>query len=265
MTNDTVLVEQNDGVATLTLNRPGVLNALTNEMAEALAERTGALGEDREVRCVVICGAGGHFMAGGDIQYFNESLSLAPKIRQETIRAVIARVHEAIEHIRAMPKPVVASVRGACAGFGLSLMASCDLALVTEDAVLSLAYSRIGATPDGGSTFALPRLIGTRRAMELALLGERFSASKALDFGLVNRVVAPDELDAHTQELARRLADGPLRAYGETKRLINTSLDSTLSEQLAAEERCFLDGVAMSEFEEGVRAFCAKRKPKFRG
>jgi len=162
-----------------------------------------------------------------------------------------------------MPKPALASVAGACAGFGVSLMAACDLALVASDATFSLAYCRIGISPDGGSTWTLPRIVGRRRAFELALLGDRFGAEEALAMGLANRVVAPQALAAETEALARRLAAGPARALARTKALLEASPGATLAEQLEAEAAAFLDGVTEGEFEEGVRAFVEKRAPRF--
>jgi len=261
---ETVLSEIRDGVATLTLNRPELLNALDTAMARGLAERTAQYAADPEVRCVVIRGAGAHFMAGGDIVYFHACLDLSVAEREAAILEAMRPIHAAIRTIRAMPKPIVASVRGACAGFGMSLMAACDLALVSADAVLSLAYCRIGVTPDGGSTWALPRAVGIKRAAELALLGDRFTATEAAHIGLVNRVVAEDDLDAETAALAARLAAGPTTVYGRTKALLNASPEASLDAQLDAEEASFLASIREPEFGEGVRAFVEKRPANFR-
>jgi len=260
---NTVFNEFHDGVATLTLNRPQLLNALDTAMARGLAQQTAAYAADDEVRCVVIRGAGAHFMAGGDIVYFRQCLELSAAEREAAIREAMTPIHAAIRIIRQMPKPVVASVRGACAGFGMSLMAACDLALVSADAVLSLAYCRIGVTPDGGSTWALPRAVGIKRASELALLGDRFTAAEAERIGLVNRVVPEGDLDAETAALAARRAAGPTTVYGRTKALLNASAEATLDAQLEAEEASFLASIQEPEFSEGVRAFIEKRPADF--
>ena len=260
---ETVTATIDAGVATLTLNRPQSLNALDVAMAEALDRETARAAADPAVRCIVITGAGGHFMAGGDIACFHQWLDRPPAERQRDIRRVLEPVHGAIRSIRGAPQPVLASVRGACAGFGLSLMMSCDLALLADTATLSLAYCRIGASPDGGSTYAMPRSIGAKRAMELALLGDRFTAADARAMGLANRVVADAELEAVTAELATRLSRGPRETLARTKQLLQASAARDLDAQLAAEAEAFLAGVAGAEFEEGVRAFIEKRPPRF--
>ncbi len=259
-----VLVERDDsGVAVITLNRPEKLNALDESMAIELAEVLGRFAADAATGCIVIRGAGGYFMAGGDIDEFHRLLDFDGVKRQDGIRKVLAPVHHCIRTIRSSGTPVLASVRGACAGFGLSLMAACDLAIAAEQTTFSLAYRNIGTSPDGGSTYTLPRIVGMKRAMELALLGERFSSEDALRMGLVNLVVDKDELEDATAKWALALARGPRATLARTKRLINSSLESTLDQQLHAEEQSFLQGAKESEFEIGVRAFIAKQKPDF--
>lgn len=252
-----------DGVATITLDRPEVLNALNPEMADGLRDATGALAADETVRCVVITGAGDHFMAGGDVRHFHELLQKAPQDVEKHIGAEIEAVHAAIINIRSMPKPVVASIRGASAGFGMSLVAACDLAIAAENSVFSLAYCRIGTSPDGGSTWTLPRMVGLKRAMELALLGDRVTPEQARDYGLINWVVPAAELTKLTSELAARLAAGPVDALTRTKALLNASLGTGLEAQLAAEKSSFIAGVTGAEFAEGVSAFVEKRPARF--
>jgi 2-(1,2-epoxy-1,2-dihydrophenyl)acetyl-CoA isomerase len=160
-----------------------------------------------------------------------------------------------------MDKPVVAAVRGAVAGFGLSLMMSADLVIAAENAYFTLAYSKIALSPDGGATWSLPRHVGLKQAMEIALLGERFDAVRARELGLVNRVVALDQLDAEALKLATRLAAGPAAALARTKALLNQSFDHTLEAQLLAEQRCFAACAADPDFSEGLAAFFEKRSP----
>lgn len=251
------------GVGTIVLDRPEVLNALNPEMAAGLKAATGALATDTSVRCVVIKGAGEHFMAGGDVRHFHALLKKSPGDVENSIGGEIEDVHAAIVNIRDMPKPVVASIRGASAGFGMSLVAACDLAIAAEDSVFSLAYCRIGTSPDGGSTWTLPRMVGLKRAMELALLGDRITPQQASEYGLINWVVPTEELNRRTDELSARLAVGPADALARTKALLGDSLATGLGAQLQAEKASFLAGVTGAEFAEGVSAFVEKRPARF--
>lgn len=261
-----VRLDRRDAVATLTLDRPQALNALDDAMIDGLARATAEVAADPAVRCLVVTGAGEHFMAGGDIKVFAEAIdTLDGADRRARFDRLIARVHDSILALTGMPKPVVASIRGACAGFGLSLALACDLAIAAEDAVFTLAYARIGATPDGGATYHLPRVVGRRKAMELALLADRFDAAEALRLGIVNRVVPVDRLAAETAALADRLAAGPADAYARAKALIGDSLDRSLGAQLVAEQKAFTDTALGDDFAEGVRAFVEKRPPRFGG
>ncbi|MCW8836593.1 MAG: enoyl-CoA hydratase [Rhodospirillales bacterium] len=262
---ETVRTEIAGAIATLTLNRPKELNALNDMMVEDLRRAAYKVENDTNVRCVVIKGEGDHFMAGGDIFLFREWLDLPAEELNLNLDRLLGDVHRTIQSFRRMPKPVIASVRGASAGFGLSLMMAADLAIAADNSVFTLAYCNIGTTPDGSSTYSLPRMVGMKRAMELALLGDRFDAETAERYGLVNRVVPLDQLDAETAKLAQRLAAGPTTALGRTKALINSSLNNDLADQLRAEEENFASSARTSDFSEGVRAFTEKRKPAFTG
>jgi 2-(1,2-epoxy-1,2-dihydrophenyl)acetyl-CoA isomerase len=156
-------------------------------------------------------------------------------------------------------------VRGAAAGFGLSLMMACDLAIAADNAYFTLAYTLIGASPDGGSTFSLPRIVGQKKAMEIALLGDRFDASTAERLGIVNRVVPAAALEEETARLAARLASGPTAVYARTKTLLQASLNASLPAQLQAEAEAFAASAAEPDFREGLAAFIEKRKPQFKG
>lgn len=260
---ESVLLERAGPVATLTLNRPASLNTLDFTMMEALVAHTAALAADASLRCVVVRGAGRHFMAGGDLHTFAEMLPLLPAERKARFIGIIGRLHAAIEHLQRMPHPVVASVHGAVAGFGLSLMNACDLVVAADSAFFTSAYRHIGLTPDGGGSYTLPRLVGVRKAMEIMLLGERFDAQQALSLGLVNRVVPAAELEAATATLVATLVSGPRRATANAKRLVNESLGSTLARQLDAEAASFGECTAEDDFVEGIRAFVEKRPPRF--
>lgn len=263
--NTTLLLDRDGAIATLTLNRPGSLNALDSEMIDALIAHSATLAADDSVRCVVIKGAGRHFMAGGDIRSFNDRLGGAPSDRRRDFTGMVEHMHAAIENLQRMPHPVLASVHGAVAGFGLSLMCACDLAIAAESSYFTSAYRHLGLTPDGGMSYTLPRLVGLKKAMEIVLLGERFDAAEALKLGLVNRVVAETELDSATRQLAMALATGPALALRNGKRLLNQSLSQSLSAQLQSEAESFGACAATEDFAEGVRAFLDKRMPRFDG
>ena len=265
--NDTVETATADGVCTITLSRPGSLNAIDGDMADALDAVTGAAAADAEIRCVVVRGAGEHFMAGGDIAAFRARLAEIPDAedRRAHFEAFVHRVHPTVRAIRTMPKPAIAAVHGAVAGFGMSLMSACDLAVASESAFFTLAYCHIGVSPDGSSTYTLPRIVGLKRAFEMAYLGERFGAEEAKAMGLVNRVVAEDAFDGAVDGLARCLAAGPTRAYANAKALLQASTHRSLEDQLAAEAAAFADCAAGEDFAEGIAAFLDKRTPRFTG
>ena len=261
--NDTVLLARDGTVATLTLNRPNALNALDLAMVDALVARTAEVAADDALRVVVVRGAGGHFMAGGDIRTFATHLDEAPATRRDGFRRMVEHMHAAIECLHRMPHPVIGRVHGAVAGFGLSLMNACDIVIASDDAYFASAYKQIALTPDGGGTWSLPRLVGMRKAMEIFLLGARFGAADALALGIVNKVVPLAELDAAVAAIARSIAAGPVLATRDTKRLVRESLGRTLSEQLQAEAISFSECSANADFVEGVSAFLAKRTPQY--
>ncbi len=253
-----------EAVATVTLNRPQAMNAMNDEMAIGLRDICKGLSTNEDARCVVIQGAGDHFMAGGDIVYFAESLKLDDQTRQKQIEGLVSVAHEAIACIRQMPKPVIASVRGSVAGFGMSLMSACDLVIAADSTVFAQAYCQLGVTPDGGNSYFLPRMIGEKRAKELTFLGDRIDAQTAERFGLINRVVDLQALPDETAELSGRLARGSAQSIAGAKALFNASLEQNLDEQLSAEQNSFLQRVVSSDFAEGVMAFVQKRVPEFK-
>jgi 2-(1,2-epoxy-1,2-dihydrophenyl)acetyl-CoA isomerase len=262
---NSVVTEKRNAVAWITLNRSDVLNALDPDMAAALHHAITNLVGDAKVRCVVVCGEGKGFMAGGDVGFFGRSLKNLSAGDPGVLEELFGHVHGAIRAIRQLSQPVIAAVHGPVAGFGISLMSACDLAIAADTTDFTLAYCHIGASPDGGSTFVLPRTIGLKRSMELALLGERFDAKRALSIGLVNWVVPEPELRQRAETLARRVASGPAYAYAQTKALINISLEHDLEQQLDLEQSSFIDCTKTKDFAEGVTAFLEKRKPRFAG
>lgn len=263
--SEAVLLTIDGPIATVTLNRPEAYNALNAEMTEGLNQILPKLERDDSVKVVILNGNGPAFMAGGDIKSFAQAMGLAQAEKRGTFERLVQAVHPIVISLRRMPKPVVAQVQGAVAGFGMSLLMSCDLALASDDSYYTLAYCHIGTSPDGGSTFGLPRLVGAKKAMEIALLGDRFDAATAEKLGLVNRVVPAAELAAATTKLAQRLAAGPSLAYAGTKRLLQQSLNSALETQLQHEAESFALCASSADFQEGVTAFVEKRKPVFSG
>ena len=265
MAGNEVRLEKVGGVATITLDRPEVRNALSPSTMDELASAVEACREP-EVRAVVLNGAGGAFCAGADVPAFTENLKDGPEQLSAHLRAQAGRLHtEVILAIRALPKPVIAAVGGVAAGGGLGLALACDLRLASEKARFFMAYAGIGATADGGSTYFLPRLLGPALAMEVYLMNQPISAERALEMGLVNRVVPTEELERHATELAGRLASGPTVAFGKVKALMGASWGTSLASQLEAETSAISDIALTHDFQEGVTAFVEKRAPRFRG
>jgi 2-(1,2-epoxy-1,2-dihydrophenyl)acetyl-CoA isomerase len=250
-------VATSGAVTTLTLNRPDALNALTAELRRDLLAALKSAGRDTEVRAVVITGAGRAFCAGADLRGGGSE--------REFRRVLVSEYNPLIEAIRALPKPVIAAVNGVAAGAGVSLALAADLVLAAEDAKFVPAFSRIGLVPDSGLTRTLVRAVGRHRAFEV-LMGERqLTAAEAQTCGLVAAVVPGDRLADAARELAERLASGPTRAIGLTKRLIIEAEDASLSDSLAAEAALQEVAGRTEDHAEGVAAFTEKRDPAFRG
>ncbi|HKQ24176.1 MAG TPA: enoyl-CoA hydratase [Burkholderiales bacterium] len=249
------------GVATISLNRPQVLNAMDGEMMQQLRAIVELVQNDPVVRAVVVRGEGPAFMAGGDVSVFHAHLQELPELIVHWGR----EMHFAFLALRRMGKPVLASVHGAVAGAGFSLMCAADLVIAAADTRFTLAYANIGASPDGGSTHFLPRLLGYRKAMELVLLPDRFDAETARSLGLVNWVVAGDKLADETAKVAQRLSGGPTKAFAEAKRLMNQSLATSIETQMEEELFAFSRCARTEDLMEGVTAFVEKRKPVFKG
>lgn len=261
MADDSPLLIRNDqGVTTLTLNRPKAGNAIDLEMARALLQAAIDCDEDPDVRCVVLTGAGRLFCAGGDIGAFAGAGDKLPSL----LKALTAYLHTAISRLARMNKPLVTAVNGPAAGAGFSLAILGDLALAARSASFTLAYSGIGFSPDGGSTWLLPRLVGLRRAQELALTNRRLEAPEAAEIGLITRCVDDERFAAEVEALAQGLSRGPTGAFGRTRQLLHSSFESAFEAQMEKETQAIAASAATPHGREGVAAFLAKRRPEFR-
>lgn len=258
---NTVLFEQHGSIGIMTFNRPEVFNAMSVELILAFRDVTNEIIKSTTVRALIVRGAGKAFLAGGDVAHFYKERDNVA----ETVKPLGDALHEGIINLRNMPFPVIAEVQGACAGAGLSVMMACDFAIASTAAQFKTAYTQIGLSPDGGSTYFLPRLLGMRKATELIMLSETINAEQALALGLVNRVVGIDALSNEAMQFAERLAAGATQAYARAKRLINQSWHTPITEHLADEIAYFADCAKTNDFKEGVTAFVEKRKPKFTG
>ena len=256
-----ILCSLDDGIARIRFNRPSALNAIDVAMAQQLLSVVKSLRAAGGVRVLVLSGEGKAFMAGGDLQAFYADLDHA----DVAARAIIDPLHAAITLLAQGDTPVIASLHGAVAGAGMSLALGADLAIASDDAKFNMAYSRIAASLDGGGSWALPRIVGLRRAMEIALLSDPLDAKSALELGLVNRVVPAAERENETLVVATRLAQGPTGAYGRIRRLLREAGERDLPAQLRAERDAFAAGARTRDFAEGLAAFFGKRAPQFTG
>lgn len=261
MSFETLLYETRDGVAYITLNREAAANAINLQMGRDLMLAALRCDEDAGVRAVLIRAKGKIFCAGGDLGSFSSAGEGMPRLLKE----LTTYLHAAISRFARMSAPVVAAVHGSAAGAGFSLACASDLLVCAESAKFTLAYTRVGLTPDGSSTYYLPRLIGTRRALELMLTNRVLSSQEALAWGLVNRVVADDQLAQESESLARQLATGPTLAFGGVKQLLLSSANESLETQMEHEARAIADAARSSDAREGIEAFFAKRRAKFNG
>lgn len=259
--NHTVLFSVDNHIATIIFNRPLAMNTFDDVMADELEEITETTRLDNTIRAVLLKGAGQLFMAGGDIRFFYNNLANMPK----NVKNIIRKLNIIITNLMYMPKPVVACVHGSVAGVGMSLMMACDLIIAAEKTKFTLAYSKIGITPDGGASFNLPRLVGNKKAMEWVLLSDIFDSKTAHLHGLVNWVVSDEKLEDETQRLLTRLAHGPTQSYARAKRLINETWQNSLETHLESEGRMFEECTTTMDFKAGVNNFLEKSQPEFIG
>jgi 2-(1,2-epoxy-1,2-dihydrophenyl)acetyl-CoA isomerase len=257
-----IKVSEDSGIVTITLNRPERLNALVGHMRRDLAEALEEAGSDPHVRVVVLGGEGRAFCAGGDVHFMAQ---LVERGETEEFARLLGAARRVILNIRHMTKPVIASIEGACAGAGFNLALACDLRIASSTATFSQSFVKLGFHPDWGGTYFLPRMVPSNIACELFFLGDAITAKRALELGLVNYVVAPEELAAETRKLAERLRDGPAVSIAAAKHAVYASQHDTLEQMLQYEVDAQLRCFESEDGREGVRAFLEKRTPQFTG
>ena len=261
MDYQTLNFDVDSGVATITLNRPEALNAMSPAMAKELHEVALQIDANNSVRAVILTGTGKAFCAGGDLGAF----VAAGEQARTLILQMTGDLHLALSRLSRNRAPVIAAVNGTAAGAGFSLAMAADLAIAEEQAVFTMAYTNAGLSPDGSSTYFMPRKIGDRRTRELMLTNRLLTAPEALEWGVVNQVVEGGGALAAARVMATGMAQGPTEAYAQVKRLLDSSFSQSLETQMELEARAIADQVASVDGQEGMLAFVEKRKPQFRG
>jgi 2-(1,2-epoxy-1,2-dihydrophenyl)acetyl-CoA isomerase len=256
-----VLFQTRSAILIVTFNRPDKGNALNTSMAKALSEKLKAVSEDRSLRAILLRGAGDTFMDGHDMSGFTGGTNDV----QEQIFQRVQFFFTSIRELLGMEKPVISAIDGRVSGAGFSFMLASDLVIATKRSVFSTGYTKHAMIPDGGATFFLPRKVGIARANELLLLGEELDAEEAEKWRLVNKVVDDDALEAESMALAEKIAKGPTRVLGATKRLINMAFEQDLRTQLSLEATTWNAVAKTFDFREGMSAYTAKREPKYTG
>lgn len=261
MSEELVLLDIADGIARLTLNRTDARNAIDLPLAEAMRDAAFEIERRDDVRVVVYGHTGPMFCPGGDLAWMDAQDS-DPQAALQLLADVL---HEGMLPLRRIDAPVIASLTGVAAGAGMSIVAAADIAIGGESVKMTMAYTGAGLSPDGGATWNLPRIIGTRATAELALTNRVLDAAEALDIGLLTSVFPDDEVAAETDKLAAQLAAGPTKAYGRLKRLLAMTTDTTLEQQMAQEGQWLAQCAGEPDGREGAAAFEAKRRPSFTG
>lgn len=260
MDYETLRYELTDGVAEITLNRPEVYNALNLTTVRELDDAMRRCDDDASVRAVLLTGAGKAFCAGGDLKSF----AAEKEHVGAHVKDVTTALHDAVSRMARMNAPVVAGVNGVAAGGGMALALACDIMVAAESARFTMAYTRAGLTPDGSSTYYLPRLVGLRRALDLTLTNRMLSAAEAESWGIVAYVVPDADLLAKARELARALAAGATGTLGGAKRLLHEGWTESLETQMARESYRVAEAASSAEGHEGITAFVEKREPRFK-
>jgi enoyl-CoA hydratase/carnithine racemase len=262
---ETLKIQIDGEIGTLTLDRPGVLNAMSPDLIAELVTAAGWLADRARLRGLIVTGAGRAFSAGGDVTWFKRGLEESGEYLSADVRRGAEVLHQAIVDFRRIPYPVIGAINGVAAGAGFSLALMCDVRIASADAAFVCAYGRIGASPDGGMTYFLPRVVGPARALELLLEDPILSAEKARDEGLVTEVVPADELLAAARTRAEELAGRAPHYVRMSKLLVSRSLENGLAEHLQLERHGIADSMATEDLREGVTAFLDGRKPTFQG
>jgi enoyl-CoA hydratase/carnithine racemase len=257
-----IQISESEGITTITLNRPDKLNAFIGHMRRDLAEALEHAGSDRSVRVVIITGAGRAFCAGGDIAFMAE---LMQRRDADEFSRILGAGRRVVTAIRQMTKPVIASINGPASGAGCNLAFACDLRIAASTASFSQSFSKVGLHPDWGGTYFLPRLVTPNKACEMFFLGETVDAAEAARLGMINQVVAPEELEAATLQLAARLRAAPPIALAAAKHAVYMSQAAELDEMLRYETEAQLRCFESEDGHEGVHAFLEKREPNFTG
>ena len=262
MSYETLTFAVENGLATMTFDRPDAANGMNLAMMKEMFDVSIRCDEDPDVRALIVTGTGRFFSAGGDLKGFHDAGDQVGSLLKE----MTTYLHSSISRFARMDAPVIAAVNGVAAGAGFSFACACDIVLAARSATFTMAYTAGGLSPDGSSTYFVPRAIGTKRAMELMITNRRLSADEAHDWGLVNKVVEHDVLLDEALDLGQQLAAGPTRAYGAVKRLLGATIGESLESQMESEAREIARLASETDdAREGVAAFLEKRRPDFTG
>jgi 2-(1,2-epoxy-1,2-dihydrophenyl)acetyl-CoA isomerase len=261
----TLEIALDGSIGTMTLNRPDALNAMSPEMIGELTVAASWLADRAPLRALVVTGSGRAFCSGGDVNWFKQGVESDEFDLPSDVRRGAEVLHQAIVDFRRIPYPVIGAINGPAAGAGMSLALMCDMRIASEEAFFAIAYGRIGASPDGGMTYFLPRVVGPAKAVELALNDPNLDANAALELGLVSEVVAPDQLLPRAREKAEKLAKKAPHYVRMAKTLLNQSMENSLTDHLQLERHGIADSMATEDLRNGVTAFFAGDEPVFEG
>jgi 2-(1,2-epoxy-1,2-dihydrophenyl)acetyl-CoA isomerase len=259
---ETIIYEKKEASAWITLNRPNSFNGMNHKLLQDFNDALEMAANDKEVRVVMITGAGKAFSAGGDVQWMRTAQG---ENFEQGFHSLVELLHQAILKIRGMEKPVIAKVNGVASGAGFSLALACDLRIVSEQVKFNQAYVNIALTPDGGSTYFLTKMVGPAMATELIFTGRVVDAKEAFSLGLINKLVPAELLDQEAEKMAAFYSSGPTIAYAKAKKLINRAMGGELEKQLQLELESIVSSGLTEDFKEGLEAFFGKRKPEYKG